>query len=435
MQIIKYLYPKNWSSIRAKRISIDDNDRRDILFSQLVIIGILISLGHLIHDLTIQNQTAIVYDFSSVLFLAFVYFLNENGWHRTAKVLDLIFINLLIFTLAAVLDERTRMVYTFFPLAVLAFLIFYKSEAALSFCFAILPMALVLVLEFTHYKPFGDIQIKDGVDQISFLINAIGSFTLLAFELFFLIHLNNQKEAELIKSEMFLRKTNEELDRFVYSASHDLRAPLSSIKGLLNLIRYEQINKATSEYLDLAEARVDKLDDFISDIINHSKNSRITTELQLIDFDSLIDNCYENLKYIDGADQVTIEKMIEVPHFRADQSRLIIIVNNLLSNALKYVNHDREHRWIKVGNNTSGNLLSITVEDNGLGIKNEMKDKIFEMFFRGTELSTGSGLGLYIVKEAVHKMNGEITVESNEGGGTKFTLLLPLLAPDQKIIS
>ncbi|MEQ8359517.1 MAG: HAMP domain-containing sensor histidine kinase [Cytophagales bacterium] len=434
MQITKYIYPKNWSSIGTKKISINDNDRRDIVFSQLVIIGTVISIAHLIHDLSIQNRAAIVYDFSSIVFLIFVYFLNENGLHRTAKILNLIFINLLIFTLAAVLDERIRMVYTFFPLAVLAFLIFYKSEAKLTFSFAILPMALVLILEFTNYKPFGDIQIKSGVDQVSLLINAIGSFALLAFELFFLIHLNNQKEIELIQSEMFLRKTNEELDRFVYSASHDLRAPLSSIKGLLNLMRYEQINKTTTEYLDLAEARVDKLDHFISDIINHSKNARITTELQLIDFDSLIDNCYENLKYIEGADQVTIEKMIEVPHFRADQSRLIIIVNNLLSNALKYVKHDKEHRWIKIGNSTSGNRLSITVEDNGLGIKSEMKDKIFEMFFRGTELSTGSGLGLYIVKEAVQKMGGEITVESNEGEGTKFTFLLPLLAPDQKII-
>ena len=403
MQIVKYLYPKNWSSIGSERISIDDNDRRDILFSQLVVIGILISLGHLIHDLTIENRTAIVYDFSSLLFLLLIYFLNENGWHRVAKVLDLTFINLLIFTLAAVLDERTRMVYTFFPLAVLAFLVFYKSEAKLTFSFAILPMALVLVLEFTNYKPFGDIQIKSGVDQISLLINAIGSFALLAFELFFLIHLNNQKETELIKSEMFLRKTNEELDRFVYSASHDLRAPLSSIKGLLNLIRYEQINKATSEYLDLAEARVDKLDDFISDIINHSKNSRITSELELIDFDTLVDTCYENLKYIDGADQVTIEKTIEVPRIYADQARLTIIVNNLLSNALKYINRDIENRWIKVSNSTNHNFLKIVVEDNGLGIKNEMKDRIFDMFFRGTELSTGSGLGLYIVKEAMHK--------------------------------
>ena len=103
-------------------------------------------------------------------------------------------------------------------------------------------------------------------------------------------------------------------------------------------------------------------------------------------------------------------------------------MNNLSSNAIKYHNLSRSNPWVKVSMNISGNNLNIVVSDNGLGISAERQSKIFDMFYRGTEHSKGSGLGLYIVKETIDKMRGTIRVDSIEGEGTSFSVNLPLCA-------
>lgn len=113
---------------------------------------------------------------------------------------------------------------------------------------------------------------------MTLLINIIGSFILLVMGLYFLVKLNLQAESALKNKESDLKKTNEELDRFVYSASHDLRSPLSSVKGLANLMRYETKNANLLEYIDKIDLRVNDLERFIEEIIDHSRNSRIPVE-------------------------------------------------------------------------------------------------------------------------------------------------------------
>ena len=129
------------------------------------------------------------------------------------------------------MDERIRMSYNFFALAILAF---YKSEVYLSILFSIIFMVLLIILELTDYMPFGEIAIIKGIDNVTLIINILGSFILLVMGLYFLVRLNLKSENELKAKESDLKKTNEELDRFIYSTSHDLRSPLSSVKRLKN---------------------------------------------------------------------------------------------------------------------------------------------------------------------------------------------------------
>lgn len=223
-------------------------------------------------------------------------------------------------------------------------------------------------------------------------------------------------------------RTNFELDSFVYRASHDLRAPLRSVLGLVNLAKAEENEKERNTYLYLVEKSVNKLDTFISDLTNFSRNSRLEVTVSRIDFGSIIEDCLENLKYMDNADRIrTIVQVQGDGDFYSDKTRIGIIFQNIISNAIKYQNLRIEDPYVKIEISISHTHVSILISDNGKGIKEEYLDKIFNMFFRASQESYGSGLGLYITKQVVEKLHGTISVQSELGSGTTFNIRLPNL--------
>jgi PAS domain S-box-containing protein len=236
-------------------------------------------------------------------------------------------------------------------------------------------------------------------------------------------------QLKLIEKNRDLQKVNSELDSFVYRVSHDLRAPLTSILGLISLMKIETNPEKVNDYIALQEKSILKLDLFIKEIINLSRNSRLGITVSEIDFEELIREIFESQHYSSSADN--IERIIEVEDglsFYTDRQRLSIILNNLISNGLKYVNpHEaKPHLKIKVYTGPENNCL-IEVSDNGIGISEIYLPKIFEMFFRATQEFSGSGLGLYIVKETVEKLKGKISVKSKMRQGTIFKVMLPNL--------
>ncbi|WP_169513364.1 PAS domain-containing sensor histidine kinase [Flexithrix dorotheae] len=229
-----------------------------------------------------------------------------------------------------------------------------------------------------------------------------------------------------------LKKTNQELDNFVYRVSHDLRAPIASSLGLITLARDEKSIDQIQVYLDLQEKSLVRLDEFIRDILNYSRNSRIELHEEEIDFNALIEETFQNFHYLEEAKE--IEKILEIQQpdvFYSDKRRLTVILNNLISNAIRFSNHYYKNSWIKVSISTDAQNAKIEISDNGIGIKAEHLSKIFEMFYRATEVKNGSGLGLYIVKESVEKLSGEITVQSDGNNGTKFTITIPNIKTKQ----
>ncbi|HAS46859.1 MAG TPA: hypothetical protein DCS93_40615 [Microscillaceae bacterium] len=226
-----------------------------------------------------------------------------------------------------------------------------------------------------------------------------------------------------------LQKINSELDRFVYSASHDLRAPLTSIMGLVNIAENENPAPNLAKYLQMIKKSILKLDLFVQDIINYSKNSRLEIARESIDFEELVQGSLENLQFLKGSDQ--IEKSVEVHYkdgatdFYSDPTRLNIIFNNTLSNAIKYHNASTKSPFVKIAAHIHAQGVTIEISDNGKGIPEESIHRIFDMFYRASEDSKGSGLGLYIVKETVEKLKGEVSLESTLHQGTVITIQLP----------
>ena len=226
-----------------------------------------------------------------------------------------------------------------------------------------------------------------------------------------------------------LIKVNKELDRFVYSVSHDLRAPLTGMLGVLMLAEKESKETKNSEYFRLLKSSVKRLDCFISDILDYSRNSRLERRPEVVDFKSILDDVNENLHAMLGkVEGVKILANINCDHqFKTDKTRLTMVLNNLITNAVRYRRTGNEPSYVKVDIFTNEDGADIYVEDNGIGIKEEVQSKVFDMFYRGTDASVGSGLGLYIVKEALDKLNASIKLTSVVGKGTKFAIHLPTL--------
>ncbi|MBT30450.1 MAG: hypothetical protein CMO01_12395 [Thalassobius sp.] len=238
-----------------------------------------------------------------------------------------------------------------------------------------------------------------------------------------------EKSADKINEKnIALEKANAELDRFVYSVSHDLRAPIASAIGLsqiaLNSTNLEEINHLNS----LKVKTLNKLDRFIKDILDYSRNSRLEVKGEAVDWQETIDLIL--IEYHQAIQERNIEIVVNIDgdeSFYTDRLRINIILNNLLSNAFKFLkDYTNEHK-IEILINSNPNYTDITISDNGIGIEAERIDKVFDMFYRANDLKPGSGIGLYILKESLNKLNGEIKVESKVGVGTSFFLKIPAL--------
>jgi len=230
-------------------------------------------------------------------------------------------------------------------------------------------------------------------------------------------------EQKKIEEELKIRNT--ELDNFVYKVSHDLRAPLSSVLGLVNLARLPGNDDNLKEYLPLIGQKVMQLDHFISDVLSHSKNLKLDVKIGKIDFEDVIHQTFKNLSYLEGTRLIRKEVAIEGEEFYSDPWRIEEIFRNLISNAVKYRNLNHPAPSIHIFIRQTLPAAEIIFKDNGIGIAPADRIRIFEMFYRASEQSEGSGLGLYIVKNAVDKLGGEIVVESEKGVGTTFTITIP----------
>jgi PAS domain S-box-containing protein len=227
------------------------------------------------------------------------------------------------------------------------------------------------------------------------------------------------------KMEEELKIRNTELDNFVYKVSHDLRAPLSSILGLVNLANMPGNDDNPKTYIGLIGQKVEQLDHFISDVLSHSKNLKLDVKISKIDLQQIIEKTFADLNYLRGADQVQRHIEIRGSEFFSDPWRLAEIFRNLISNSIKYKRFDIVHSHVSVVARIDEVSATIHFKDNGIGIEPDKLPHIFSMFYRASAQSEGSGLGLYIVKNAVEKLGGQIEVFSEPLVGTEFKITLP----------
>jgi ligand-binding sensor domain-containing protein/signal transduction histidine kinase len=236
-----------------------------------------------------------------------------------------------------------------------------------------------------------------------------------------------QRTKKLEETIQQLDKTVTELDRFVYSASHDLSAPLKSVLGLVQIARMEKESQRIGEYYNHIEFSVQKLDRVIKSMVEFSRNYHLDVQTASFNFYDLVDEVLHELAFWPEARKISFKNAVPKGSLlNSDSQRIKVVLHNLISNSVKYADFTKPHSYIHIDffQNDEGNTLIIS--DNGMGIENERQSRIFEMYYRATDRSHGSGLGLFIVKEIILKLGGAIEVKSTFGIGSSFVIHLPV---------
>lgn len=425
----------DWLGIRHPEDSgIFFTTRRAVLYTRILMVTALTVFITLIKDVIDQGFAfvpMVVFFLSVVIFVSII--LNRTGRKTSSKVIFLLLMNLVIGFLCSVIPpERLAFVY-FFPLLIMAFVIFEDHQKVHQRVFIGISSTILLLLVITDFKLFWDYQLSvSELGQKNMVINIVVTILIISLCVDFLIRTNKRAEENLKKQAAFiaqqnleLKKINAELDRFVYSASHDLRAPLVSIQGLSRLAIEESQSDVDKKYFKLINDRIVRLDEFIRDIIEYSRNARTERKPELFSINSMIHEVIENLKYMEGADRIAFLVSTSVEEVYSDKNRLKVVLSNIISNAIKYHNLNQENPRVEIVVNLSESTVNICIQDNGIGIQDEAREKIFDMFYRATDRSGGSGLGLYIVKEIIERLDGRITVNSVFGEGTTFEVCIP----------
>jgi signal transduction histidine kinase len=357
--------------------------------------------------------------------------------YMSAKIILMLAGNLVAFW-AAISDPFETGAFLFFiPAGIGSFALLAFEDHKTGLLMAAFTSTLFLVAFFGDLHPSYATRPSEAYIKISFALNYFISITVTILAVYFLMNLNKISEKELIQKEDFanqknaeLQKVNDELDRFVYSVSHDLRSPLSSIMGLTNIARLSHDREELDQILTMIQGRVKAQDHFIREIIDYSRNTRTETAAEPVHLKPLVDEVVEALKFSHNADKIEFRKFI-ADHvvLISDRIRLTVILSNLIGNAIKYHDYRKGMPFIEIGYNEDQSF--IYVQDNGMGVQPEHQEKIFNMFYRGSDRSSGSGLGLFITKEAVQKLGGVLTLDSTYGEGSTFTVILP---PAKKIV-
>ena len=241
--------------------------------------------------------------------------------------------------------------------------------------------------------------------------------------------ISGQKEAEKVletKNAQLVR-INNDLDNFIYTASHDLKAPIHNIEGLVNVLQNNlgpehQENPKIKVVMGMMHQSVEKFKSAIKDLTEVAKvGSSKEEEVSEVYFQEILEEVMVNIKsQIEEADASVSADFTKAPAIRFARKNLRSILYNLLSNAIKYRSPQRQAE-VSIRTETSGGeYVLLTVQDNGLGIKEADKQKVFTMFKRLHQHVEGTGVGMSIVKRIIENHGGKIELESEPGKGSVF---------------
>jgi signal transduction histidine kinase len=398
-----------------------------VLSGHLIVVSILVGIAYLIIDHLNGIQGNEPYYFAVVAVAITALLLNRKGKYRLANILFMLLINVIIFLFASNDSYRTG-IYMFHVISgITGFALFGHKDQKLAFAFA----GFSALLFFLSYWGGFSIQPKrvftEEYVQITFATNFVIALITGIALLYFLIGVNHVTQKEILSKNDLLAKTNKELDRFVYSASHDLRAPLRSLLGLIELTQKTDSQAEIRQCLELMKDRIHNMDEFIKEIIDFTRNVRQEVKREKLTLRPFVHEIVEDLKFAEGMGQIYVR--MDIPtnlEIVTDSTRLKVILHNLIGNAFKYHDPTKEQQEVLVKASADGERIQIDIEDNGIGIASEHQAKVFDMFYRASEKSQGSGLGLYIVQETLARLNGTIQMKSAVGKGSRFSIWLPV---------
>ncbi len=311
-----------------------------------------------------------------------------------------------------VVDSRRKIAIMSFGIFVIGFIITLLSSE-------IITGSLRKMVGATRSVRSGDFSIRLNIkstDEIGMLAKSFNGM---------IAHLN-ETYRELDNVNQSLNNSNQELNTIIYKASHDLKAPLTSNMGLVNLAIMETNDEKVLEFLELIEKSNSRLEVILKDLFQLTRIRNAIVEPVQIDFHKLLNDIIDEVRYIEGFENTKLNLIIDdIDNFSCDIFIIRSVIQNIIENAIKYRDLSKAYNSIKIHISDKGDHVQIEIEDNGTGIIPNEVDKIFNMFHRSQERIRGTGLGLYIVKTSLDKIGGEIRVKTKIRKGSIFTVTFP----------
>ena len=393
----------------------------------------MVCVAYLVFDASQGIYNPLPYQLACALLSLTSLWLNRRRRFSIAKILLGISVNFTVFLFASSEPMEVGLYMYFIIGNTGALVAFGFEERGKAIFFVLLSTSLFFIALFFPFTFIERSVYSHNYTLINITINFIGASFASAAMVYFLININHRSEAQLKKSKEELSKKNQdllklnaELDRFVYNTSHDLKAPLNSILGLVQLMDLSKDINEVHNYSSMIKTRVSDLHKFINEVADYSRNATSQITIVKVLLRKAVRDALENLRYLPGADRLSIQLDIDdTLEITTDITRLQIVLNNLISNSFKYQDKRKENPFVKLSAELQAETIIITIEDNGVGIPDQQLGKIFDMYSRANDQIEGTGLGLYIVHETIEKLGGSISVVSKEGQGTTFSIRLP----------
>jgi PAS domain S-box-containing protein len=233
-------------------------------------------------------------------------------------------------------------------------------------------------------------------------------------------------EDDILNKNAQIGKLNAQMEKFLYSTSHDLRSPLTSILGLINLLRMESVDEKVLEYILKIESSTMKLDRIIRNIMNFSRATYQRRRSEKIDVEQVANRVLKAHRGDSNYSRIRFDVVSDpASPFYSDPERVEIILNNIIANAIHFFDENKVRSFVRVNISLQPTEALVEIIDNGIGIGKQHHDQIFTMFYKASLNSSGAGLGLYIVKESLEQLKGTITMESELGFGSVFRIRIP----------
>ncbi|MDB4347445.1 HAMP domain-containing histidine kinase [Bacteroidia bacterium] len=406
---------------------------------QASLFGIIYSLINLVLSSYFKNWMGIFIYVDFIAICLIVVYLIYNKQINTARMLFIISAIVMNTIFASSGGYYAGAQYSWFTLLLLIFTLISIKEKKLLIPALIVLVAAILFCEFTNYEFLGaGSRLMDTAHYKNlshFIINTL--FTSIILFFLSLNFYNTYREKDRVNQYLkaktnSLRRANQELDNFVYHASHDIRAPLTSMLGLIEIGKSEKDISNVHKLLSLQERTIKRLDEYVNNILTLSRVKRSEIESVEINFKEVINSVQAHCQFMLKDKNIVVEAFDKAEHlnFCSDQHRILTIVTNLMTNSIKFSDAKKKEKLIFIHIEPSDVFdkgVKIRVRDNGIGIKKDNITKVTDMFYYNNDKEMGTGYGLYIVKETVDKLFGKLKIESQFGSFTEVIINLPHL--------
>jgi signal transduction histidine kinase len=409
----------------------DNSDFTEIERSRLIfaaatiVVGIFISLFFLAYDLYLGYSISLyIYIPFILIFGLSLYFLKSRKFVWGINTF-LIALNLFVYVVMSSIPEDSMSALFYITIIVAEYVLLGQDQKLRASLLIILSILLYCLDAFGN---FSILPIRD-YDESTLEANKIIDFIIgvggILMSIKLLIDYQQRLITETDKKNEELNQVNKELDRYSYTITHDLKGPIISVMRMLEMSISDSSN--FKEYSTPMKESLHNIMKLINDVTELTRNKNIEVSKQEFNVSQLIHSIWELLKYAPEAQDIEFKVELDKDlNLSTDKVRLVGIINNLITNAIKYHDNTKKNKFINVSGTVENSVFLLCIEDNGIGIEPQFQQKVFEMFYRASNIEGGSGLGLFNVKESLEKLSGEIALESEFGKGTTFNISIPL---------